>query len=71
MSSPEPYRTGGESAAVESNMKAAGIREIKDHKLPLQFNERNFVKVVEFKNKLSGAGKEELAALLKTERNKY
>jgi len=41
------------------------------HKLALQFNERNLIKMIDLPNQLSGAEKEKLAGLIRLEKQKY
>lgn len=56
---------------MESALKRADIRETPLHKIPLQFNERNLVKMIDLPNTLSGAEKEKMADRIKQEKEKY
>ena len=42
-----------------------GNRAIKENKLGLMYNERNFVKLIDIPNQLSGAEKEMLSGLVR------
>lgn len=60
-----------DSYAFESNMKPLNIRETPQHKLSLQFNERNLIKIIDLDDKLSAMEKEELTKLIRAEKVKY
>ena len=61
-----------DSYAFESNLKGGlNIRETPQHKLSLQFNERNLIKIIDLDDKLSAMEKEELTKLIRAEKAKY
>ena len=47
------------------------MRETPQHKLSLQFNERNLIKMIDLPNQLSGLEKEHLAELIREEKGTY
>ena len=71
MASPKGSRRTAESVGHDSMLKKIGIKETTYYKLPLQYNERNLVKMIDLPNQLSGAEKEILNELIKMEKLNY
>jgi len=49
----------------DASLDQMGNRAIKENKLGLMYNERNFVKLIDIPNQLSGAEKEMLSGLVR------
>ena len=69
--SPKGSRQMADSFAMESNMRKDGLLVDNQKKLPLQYVERNLIKLIDPPDQLTGIEKEQLQQLIRQEQVNY